>query len=314
MKELLFMKPVFKEAVWGGRKLRDDFGYEIPSDSTGECWGIGAHKNGDCEIAEGTYKGEHLSKLWEEHPELFGNEDGKYGKEFPLLIKIIDAKSDLSIQVHPDNAYAKEHENGSLGKTECWYILDCKENATIVIGHNAGTKEELSRMIHEGKWSEFIREIPIKKGDFLQIDPGTVHAIKGGTLILETQQNSDITYRVYDYDRLSNGKPRELHIDKSIDVITVPAKSVADSVKSVADLPVNTLNELYVCKYFHIYKIEVSGKMTFEQNAPFMNMTVTEGNGIVNGQPVKKGDHFILPNGFGNVELQGRMQIIASTI
>lgn len=143
-------------------------------------------------------------------------------------------------------------------------------------------------MIHEGKWSEFIREIPIKKGDFLQIDPGTVHAIKGGTLILETQQNSDITYRVYDYDRLSNGKPRELHIDKSIDVITVPAKSVADSVKSVADLPVNTLNELYVCKYFHIYKIEVSGKMTFEQNAPFMNMTVTEGNGIVNGQPVKK--------------------------
>ena len=314
MKELLFMKPVFKEAVWGGRKLRDDFGYEIPSDSTGECWGIGAHKNGDCEIAEGTYKGEHLSKLWEEHPELFGNEDGKYGKEFPLLIKIIDAKSDLSIQVHPDNAYAKEHENGSLGKTECWYILDCKENATIVIGHNAGTKEELSRMIHEGKWSEFIREIPIKKGDFLQIDPGTVHAIKGGTLILETQQNSDITYRVYDYGRLSNGKPRELHIDKSIDVITVPAKSVADSVKSVADLPVNTLNELYVCKYFHIYKIEVSGKMTFEQNAPFMNMTVTEGNGIVNGQPVKKGDHFILPNGFGNVELQGRMQIIASTI
>ena len=93
MKELLFMKPVFKEAVWGGRKLRDDFGYEIPSDSTGECWGIGAHKNGDCEIAEGTYKGEHLSKLWEEHPELFGNEDGKYGKEFPLLIKIISGFS-----------------------------------------------------------------------------------------------------------------------------------------------------------------------------------------------------------------------------
>ena len=169
-------------------------------------------------------------------------------------------------------------------------------------------------MIHEGKWSEFIREIPIKKGDFLQIDPGTVHAIKGGTLILETQQNSDITYRVYDYGRLSNGKPRELHIDKSIDVITVPTKSAADSVKSVADLPVNTLNELYACKYYHIYKIEVSGKMTFEQNAPFMNMTVTEGNGIVNGQPLKKGDHFILPNGFGTVELQGDIQIISSTI
>ena len=158
MKELLFMKPVFKEAVWGGRKLRDDFGYEIPSDSTGECWGIGAHKNGDCEIAEGTYKGEHLSKLWAEHPELFGNEDGKYGKEFPLLIKIIDAKSDLSIQVHPDNAYAKEHENGSLGKTECWYILDSEPGTQIVIGHYAKDKEELMQMVEEKRWKDLIHD------------------------------------------------------------------------------------------------------------------------------------------------------------
>lgn len=157
------MKPVFKEAVWGGRKLRDDFGYEIPSDSTGECWGIGAHKNGDCEIAEGTYKGEHLSKLWEEHPELFGNEDGKYGKEFPLLIKIIDAKSDLSIQVHPDNAYAKEHENGSLGKTECWYILDSEPGTQIVIGHHAKDKEELMQMVEEKRWKDLIREVSVKK-------------------------------------------------------------------------------------------------------------------------------------------------------
>lgn len=310
-KEILFLDPVCTHNIWGGTRLREDFHYPVEGDDLGECWGISAHPNGDGTLRDCGFSGMKLSELWKKHPEVFGNVDSD---RFPLLIKIIDAKDDLSIQVHPDDDYAKVHENGSLGKTECWYILDCKENATIVIGHNAGTKEELSRMIHEGKWSEFIREIPIKKGDFLQIDPGTVHAIKGGTLILETQQNSDITYRVYDYDRLSNGKPRELHIDKSIDVITVPAKSVADSVKSVADLPVNTLNELYVCKYFHIYKIEVSGKMTFEQNAPFMNMTVTEGNGIVNSQPVKKGDHFILPNGFGNVELQGRMQIIASTI
>ena len=310
-KEILFLDPVCTHNIWGGTRLREDFHYPVEGDDLGECWGISAHPNGDGTLRDCGFSGMKLSELWKKHPEVFGNVDSD---RFPLLIKIIDAKDDLSIQVHPDDDYAKVHENGSLGKTECWYILDCRENATIVIGHNARTKEELSRMIHEGKWSEFIREIPIKKGDFLQIDPGTVHAIKGGTLILETQQNSDITYRVYDYARLSNGKPRELHIDKSIDVITVPAKSVADSVKSVADLPVNTLNELYVCKYFHIYKIEVSGKMTFEQNAPFMNMTVTEGNGIVNGQPVKKGDHFILPNGFGNVELQGRMQIIASTI
>ena len=310
-KEILFLDPVCTHNIWGGTRLREDFHYPVEGDDLGECWGISAHPNGDGPLRDCGFRGMKLSELWKKHPEVFGNVDSD---RFPLLIKIIDAKDDLSIQVHPDDDYAKVHENGSLGKTECWYILDCRENATIVIGHNARTKEELSQMIHEGKWSEFIREIPIKKGDFLQIDPGTVHAIKGGTLILETQQNSDITYRVYDYDRLSYGKPRELHIDKSIDVITVPAKSAADSVKSVADLPVNTLNELYACKYFHIYKIDVSGKMTYEQNAPFMNMTVTEGNGIVNGQPLKKGDHFILPNGFGTVELQGSMQIIASTI
>lgn len=151
-------------------------------------------------------------RIVEKHPEVFGNVDSD---RFPLLIKIIDAKDDLSIQVHPDDDYAKVHENGSLGKTECWYILDCKENATIVIGHNAWTKRGIKPMIHEGKWSEFIREIPIKKGDFLQIDPGTVHAIKGGTLILETQQNSDITYRVYDYGRLSM-ESRESYISTRV--------------------------------------------------------------------------------------------------
>lgn len=309
--EILFLDPVCTHNIWGGTRLREDFHYPVEGNDLGECWGISAHPNGDGILKDCRFRGMKLSELWEKHPEIFGNVDSD---RFPLLVKIIDAKDDLSIQVHPNDDYAKVHENGSLGKTECWYILDCKENATIVIGHNAKTKEELTEMIHEGRWSDFIREIPIKKGDFLQIDPGTVHAIKGGTLILETQQNSDITYRVYDYDRLSNGKPRELHIDKSIDVITVPAKSVSDSVKSAADLPVNTLNELYACKYYHIYKLEVSGKMTFEQKTQFMNMTVTEGDGIINGRLVKKGDHFILPNGFGTVELQGEMQIIASTI
>ena len=310
-KDILFLNPVCTHNIWGGTRLREDFGYPVEGNDLGECWGISAHPNGDGTLRDCSYQGWKLSELWEKHPEIFGNVESD---RFPLLIKIIDAKDDLSIQVHPNDAYAKEHENGSLGKMECWYILDCKENATIVIGHNAKTKEELRQMIEEGRWSEFIREVPIKKGDFLQIDPGTVHAIKGGTLILETQQNSDITYRVYDYDRLSNGKPRELHIEKSIDVITVPAKSVADSVKSAENLPVNQLNELYACQYYHVYKLEVLGNMSFEQDKPFFNMTVTEGDGIVNGQPVKKGDHFILPNGFGTVELQGKMQIIASTI
>lgn len=309
--ELLFLEPVFKEAIWGGTKLRDSFGYDIPSDTTGECWAISAHKNGDCKIAGGRYDGRYLSQLWEEEPELFGNYPGS---QFPLLIKIIDAKNDLSIQVHPDDAYAMKNENGSLGKTECWYILDCPEDAKLVIGHNAGSKEELRRMIEEKRWSELIREIPVKKGDFIQIDPGTVHAIKGGLMILETQQNSDITYRVYDYDRLSNGKPRELHIEKSIDVITVPAKPVEDSVISVGGLPENTMNLLISCDYYKVWKMDITKPVTFTQEYPFLIMSVIEGDGLINGQLIKKGDHFILPAGFGQFDLQGNMQIIASTI
>ena len=295
-KGILFLNPVCTHNIWGGTKLREEFGYPVEGDDIGECWGISAHSNGDGSIRNGVYAGKKLSEVWEEHREVFGNLT--YDR-FPLMAKIIDAREDLSIQVHPDDAYAEEHENGSFGKTECWYILDAPEGGTLVAGHNATTKEELASMIHEGRWDEFIREIPVKKGDFIQIDPGTVHAIKGGLLILETQQNSDITYRVYDYDRLQNGKPRELHVEKSIDVITVPAKPVADSVKSALDLPKNQLNELYSCKYYDIFKLDVDGKAEFVQQYPFLMMSVVEGDGIVDSQPVKKGDHFILPYEYG---------------
>ena len=308
---ILFLNPVFKEMIWGGNQLAEKFGYEIPSDKTGECWAVSAHPNGDCTVREGEYAGRKLSELFKEEPELFGSLPLD---RFPLLIKIIDAKADLSIQVHPDDAYAKVHENGSLGKTECWYILDCPEDATLVVGHNAGSREELKEMIDQKRWSELIREVPVKKGDFIQINPGTVHAIKGGLMILETQQNSDITYRVYDYDRLSNGKPRELHVQQSIDVITVPAPSAEDSVSHAADLPANTMNELIACDYYKVYKLIVTEPVSFEQEHPFLIMSVIEGEGLVNGQMIRKGDHFILPSGFGKVDLQGDMTLIASSV
>lgn len=310
-KELLFLDPVCSHNIWGGTKLREEFGYPVEGDDIGECWGISAHPNGDGTVRFGTFAGKKLSEVWADHPEVFGNLD--YDR-FPLLTKIIDARDDLSIQVHPDDTYAKEHENGSFGKTECWYIVDCPADAALVIGHHAKTKEELADMIQGGRWQEFIREIPVKKGDFIQIDPGTVHAIKGGMLILETQQNSDITYRVYDYDRLSDGKPRELHVEKSIDVITVPAKSVEDSVTSALGLPENTMNELYSCRYYDVFKLDINGKASFMQEYPFLLLSVIEGDGIVNGQPVKKGDHFIAPHGFGEMNMQGRMSLIASTV
>lgn len=310
MQEILFLEPVFKEMIWGGNRLKTDFGYDIPNDSTGECWAVSAHTNGDCKIKAGQYKGETLSSLWANHREIFGNAEGDV---FPLLIKIIDAKQDLSIQVHPDDAYAKEHENGSLGKTECWYILNCDEDGKIVIGHNANSKEELASMIQNNKWEDLIRVLPIKKGDFFQIVPGTVHAIKAGTLILETQQNSDITYRLYDYGRLQNGKPRELHIDKSIDVITCPQKLTEPS-RKVRDLKDCAIEELVSCEFYTVDRIKVNGNAELDQTEPFTIMSVIEGEGQLNGIKIQKGDHFILPAGFGSYTLEGTLECISSHI
>jgi mannose-6-phosphate isomerase/beta-glucosidase len=310
MKEVIFLEPVFKEMIWGGNRLETDYGYDIPSDHTGECWAVSAHANGDCTVENGTYKGEKLSRLWQEHRELFGNAKGD---TFPLLIKIIDAKADLSIQVHPDDAYAKVNENGSLGKTECWYILNCDDDGKIIVGHNANSKEELKQMIDERKWDELIRVLPISKGDFFQIEPGTVHAIKAGTLILETQQNSDITYRLYDYDRLSDGKPRELHLDKSIDVITCPHKSQSTDSKSIT-LPQAVIEELVSCEFYTVNKVTVNGQETLQQTEPFTILSVIEGNGELDGTPINKGDHFILPFGYGSYQLKGSLQLITSHI
>ncbi|BCJ94584.1 mannose-6-phosphate isomerase, class I [Anaerocolumna cellulosilytica] len=310
MKEVIFLEPVFKEMIWGGNRLKTDFGYAIPSDHTGECWAVSAHANGDCTVKNGTYKGEKLSRLWQNHKELFGNAKGD---TFPLLIKIIDAKADLSIQVHPDDAYAKVHENGSLGKTECWYILNCDTDGKIIVGHNAKNKEELQQMIGEHKWDELIRVLPITKGDFFQIEPGTVHAIKAGTVILETQQNSDITYRLYDYDRLSDGKPRELHIDKSIDVIPCPHKSQTTDRKSI-HLSQAIIEELVSCEFYTVNKVTVNGQETLQQTEPFTILSVIEGSGEVDGTSINKGDHFILPFGYGAFQLKGSLQLITSHI
>ncbi len=310
MKEIIFLEPVFKSMIWGGTKLVTEFGYSIPSDHTGECWAISAHKNGDCLIKNGTYVGKTLSWLWESHKELFGN---VLEGVFPLLIKIIDAKADLSIQVHPDDTYAGQQENGALGKTECWYILDCDEDGQIVIGHNAKDKEELKGMIGQKRWKELIRVIPIKKGDFLQIDPGTVHAIKGGTVILETQQNSDITYRLYDYDRLENGKPRELHIEKSIDVIRCPhVDKIVGGRVTVRDS--YEMEELIQCSYYTVKKIKVHGELELLQENQFLNVSVIDGNGKIDGYEIKKGDHFILPYDYGTYHIRGNMELIISHI
>ncbi len=303
--------------VWGGNRLRTEFGYDIPGEDTGECWAIAAHKNGDCRIDGGKYDGRTLSWLWKNEPALFGRNDGSKEEIFPLLVKIIDAKKDLSIQVHPDDEYAYEHENGAKGKTECWYILDCDPGATIIIGHNAKSHEELEHMISTGNWGGLLREIPIKKGDFFQIFPGTVHAIKGGTMILETQQNSDVTYRVYDYGRLQNGKPRELHIDKSLDVIRAPFDPDAGYERGEA-LEGSSNEALVRCDPYRVWHIRCNGSGIYRNCMnSFMLCSVTEGEGTVStdgcsAESVRKGDHFILPYGFESFSLFGDIEMICS--
>lgn len=178
-------------------------------------------------------------------------------------MKIIDAKGDLSIQVHPDDAYAKEHENGSLGKTECWYILDCEPGTEIVIGHHAKDHEEMEAMIRGHEWDRLSGRFLSKKGDFFQINPGCVHAIKGGTLILETQQSSDITYRVYDYDRLSDGKPRTLHVEQSIATIEAPFReAVCDTHTEKMAGAVHT--HFITCPFYSVDEYEIDGVFTKE--------------------------------------------------
>ncbi|MCM3123886.1 MULTISPECIES: mannose-6-phosphate isomerase, class I [unclassified Mesobacillus] len=307
----LFFEPVFKERIWGGEQLKS-FGYDIPSTQTGECWAFAAHSNGQSVVKNGEYKGLTLGEIWENKRELFGNIDGD---RFPLLTKILDAAQDLSVQVHPDDEYGLKHE-GDLGKTECWYIIDCEEGAEIIYGHTAKTREELAAMIHEGRWDELLTKVPVKPGDFFFVPSGTVHAIGAGIVILETQQNSDTTYRVYDYDRRDNeGNLRELHIEQSIAVTTVPAvkPEIQPVAKTSGDMKITTFLE---SDYFTVHKWELEGTAKLNQNLAFQLVSVIEGTGSLvqgNGKyEFKKGDHFLLPSGFGEYELEGNAELIVS--
>lgn len=292
-KEILYMEPIEKQLLWGK-----------------ESWKICAHDNGDCRIKTANYQGTTLSRLWKERPEVFGNSKEE---TFPLLVKTIHAKEDLSIQVHPDDAYARKNEKGSRGKMECWYILDCGEDARLILGHHAANQEELREMVLSGRWRELLREVSVKKGDFIRLEPGTLHAIKGKVELLEIQQNSDITYRIHDYERLSGGKPRKLHLQQGLEVITAPAQPVEYHILPDQPRPANQMNELISCDYFTIWKIEVEKKAVIDQKYPFLVVCVIEGEGRINEQQIQKGDYMILPAGYGEAVLQGDMQILLTT-
>ena len=293
MYPMIFFHPVIKNLVWGS-----------------EHWTISAHAHGDAQIKAGPHAGTPLSRLWDENPALFGRGATPGKHPFPLLVKIIDAKTDLSIQVHPDDTYAAAHENGSLGKTECWYILDAAPGSFLVLGHDTRDKKELREAIETGRFMERAHKVHVGRGDFIQIEPGSVHAIGGGIRLLEIQQASDITYRLYDYGRLENGKPRPLHLDKALDVITFPAWDISQMITPAAPRPANAMHKLIDCAYYRVWELPVCDAVQIKQDYAFMIVCVVEGQGSVCGRPIASGDHFILSQDFGAADFRGNMRLI----
>ena len=310
--KLFFLQPVFQHRIWGGRDLEEKFGYDLPEGSVGECWGISAHPNGASIIKNGIYAGKILSELWSHTPELFGEQ---HTEVFPLLVKILDANDDLSVQVHPNDAYAHQHEFGEFGKTECWYILDCDDDANIVFGHNANTKEEMLRMVENGKWDQLLRRQPVKKGDFFYVPSGTIHAIGKGILILEVQQSSDTTYRLYDYGRRdSSGNLRQLHINKAIDASTIPHISVNPEPKMVTNSNELKIIQLVSNEFFTVFKYEVNGASIHEFSKPatYSLVNIIHGSGLIDEMPVKKGDHIIVKQDAGALTFVGVFDAIVT--
>lgn len=312
MSEPLFLQSVMHEKIWGGTKLRDEFGYEIPSDKVGEYWAISAHPNGVSTVKNGRFAGQKLDTLYAGHRELFGNRSEPV---FPLLTKILDANDWLSVQVHPDDAYGLKHE-GELGKTECWYIIAADEGAEIIYGHNAKSKEELREQIESKNWDQLLTKVKVKAGDFFYVPSGTMHAIGSGILILETQQSSDTTYRVYDFDRKDDaGNLRELHLEKSIDVLNIGEPANSRPVNLQVDNLSSTL--LVANDFFAVYKWELTGQADFNKTADYTLNSVLNGQGqlTVDGQvyPIHKGDHFILPSDVASWKLEGHdLEMIVS--
>lgn len=298
----MFMEPIFKETVWGGEKIRTVFGKEIPSEHTGESWEAAAHANGHSKIRDGFMAGRTLQEAVLEAPEvIMGTEVmEKFGTHFPLLIKIIDANDNLSVQVHPNDEMAHllegPHEDG---KTEMWVVLEAKPGAKLIYGFKEDiTEEQFAAAIEEQKLEELVNWISVKKGDTFFIPAGMLHAIGAGILIAEIQQNSDTTYRVYDFGRLGlDGKPRELHTEKAQKVTNL-SSSLG---KELADIDAGVC-----CEYFKTYRRVLQGRTKIEvEPAHFQIIMVLEGSGNVNGMPFKMGDTILLPAAMGKAVLEG---------
>lgn len=311
---MLKLKPSCKDYIWGGRRLVEEYGKESDGEVLAESWELSCHPDGPSVIVNGVHAGKTLQQYIEEAgKDVLGNHCRRF-KDFPVLIKFIDAKDNLSIQVHPDNRYALKNE-GQYGKTEMWYVVDAGKEAFLYYGFQREiSKEEFARRIEEDTLLEVLNAVPVHKGDVLFIESGTIHAIGKDILIAEIQQNSNVTYRVYDYGRIGkDGKKRDLHIEKALAVTNrVPIIRDNSSYPHVAD-----------CDYFTVDKLNLDGRFMkrMEGNvsdASFAGILILDGEGTITSGgeslPYRKGDSFFLPAGSGGYQVEGSCDALITTI
>ena len=300
---ILKLKPHFEYRVWANENLKTIFNLE--QDKIGEAWLISALEN-KSSIITNLAQPESLLDFYNnpDNAAFFGNYN--LNNPYPMLAKIIDAKDDLSVQIHPDDQYAKQFNQ--LGKTECWYILDTKNNNEIVLGHNAKSLEAFKDTIAQQQWDQLLKKQPIKKDNFIYVPAKKIHAIKANTLIYELQQSSDITYRVYDYDRLDNGQKRELHLDHVFNLIETPDQDLApEKISNLADYLV--ANEQF---YLKVIDNDQTNQYQFK-DAKWIQLSVIEGSGKINNLAAKKFDSFLIANN-NDVIIEGKCKCLISFI
>ena len=320
MMEPVKIKPYVSATIWGGRRLMDEYGVRTDKENAAEAWVLSCHPNGCGVISGGALDGRTLRSVYEADKSICGTHGERF-PEFPILIKFIDARDNLSIQVHPDEAYARRVEHGA-GKTECWYILDADPDAVLALGFKAQIdRETFRRSIAEGTLMDYVQTVKVKKGDFFFIESGTLHAICKGVLLAEVQQNSDTTYRVYDYGRLgADGKPRALHVDKAVDVTrTQPYVPVVPTAQDCArfETPQRTL--LTHCDLFSVCRVDCDGTYTDAAGEEsFVSLLALEGDGrFVCGDtafPLTKGESVFIPANAGAYTVSGKIQLLETRI
>lgn len=308
MSTIIKISPVFKEKMWGGNRLKEKFGYDIPSNTTGECWAVAAHPEGDCVIEGGDFDQQKLSEVYRENREMFGKCDHD---EFPLLVKIIDANKDLSIQVHPNDKHAR-----SLGlphgKAEAWLILDTTENGEVIVGHTCKNKSELAQVLYNPTQYDWLQRFSVRPNQFYYLPGGTVHAVGSGTMVYEIEQNSNVAYRIYDYERLEGTQKRELHLDQALHSITVPdMKKEAIPQRIITNTMKHTL--FLRSEHFVVQKFEIDEETEIPQDQMFMIVGFLS-DGTINDTPAKAGDHFIALNHCKNLKFSAGSTIITTYI